>query len=60
MGEAQARLLLNQWVAAEWDASANHLARCYSLMAAHRKPQPAELKAFNRLLTAIHHVLNAT
>jgi PadR family transcriptional regulator PadR len=55
------RLLLNGWVAAEWGASENNRrARYYTLTAAGRKQLSAERKEFDRLILAIHKVLNAT
>lgn len=55
------RLLLNGWVKAEWGASENNRrARYYTLTAAGRKQLSAERKDFDRLMLAIHKVLNAT
>ena len=55
------RLLLNGWVTAEWGASENNRrARYYTLTAAGRKQLSAERKEFDRLIIAIHKVLNAT
>ena len=54
------RLLLNGWVTAEWGASENNRrARYYTLTAAGRKQLSAERKDFDRLIVAIHKVLNA-
>jgi PadR family transcriptional regulator PadR len=54
------RLLLNGWVTAEWGASDNNRrARYYTLTAAGRKQLSAERKDFDRLIVAIHKVLNA-
>jgi len=54
------RLLLNGWVKAEWGASENNRrARYYTLTAAGRKQLSAERKEFDRLIIAIHRVLNA-
>ncbi len=55
------RLLLNGWVKAEWGASENNRrARYYTLTAAGRRQLAAERKEFDRLVVAIHKVLNAT
>ena len=55
------RLLLNGWVRAAWGASANNRrARYYTLTPAGRKQLAAERKGFDRLIVAIHKVLNAT
>jgi len=55
------RLLLNGWVTAEWGASENNRrARYYTLTPAGRKQLSAERKEFDRLIIAIHKVLNAT
>lgn len=55
------RLLLNGWVKAEWGASENNRrARFYSLTPAGRKQLAAERSQFDRLIVAIHKVLNAT
>lgn len=54
------RLLLNGWVRAEWGASENNRrARYYTLTAAGRKQLSAERKEFDRLIIAIHKVLDA-
>src|SRR5437016_4987260 len=53
------RLLLNGWVKAEWGASENNRrARYYTLTAAGRRQLSAERKEFDRLILAIHKVLN--
>ena len=55
------RLLLNGWVKAEWGASENNRrARYYTLTPAGRKQLAAERQEFDRLILAIHKVLNAT
>jgi PadR family transcriptional regulator PadR len=55
------RLLLKGWVKAEWGASENNRrARYYTLTAAGRKQLAVEREDFNRLIVAIHKVLNAT
>ena len=55
------RLLLNGWVRAQWGASENNRrARFYTLTPAGRKQLSAERKDFDRLVLAIHKVLNAT
>ena len=55
------RLLLKGWVRAEWGASDNNRrARVYTLTAAGRKQLAAERQEFDRLILAIHKVLNAT
>ncbi|MBI3493498.1 MAG: PadR family transcriptional regulator [Acidobacteria bacterium] len=55
------RLLLKGWVKAEWGASENNRrARYYTLTAAGRKQLTAEREEFDRLILAIHKVLNAT
>jgi transcriptional regulator len=52
------RLLLNGWVKAEWGASDNNRrARYYTLTAAGRKRLNAEREEFERLVGAIHKVL---
>jgi transcriptional regulator len=52
------RLLLNGWVKAEWGASDNNRrARYYTLTAAGRKRLNAERDEFERLVDAIHKVL---
>jgi|SRR5580704_1563179 PadR family transcriptional regulator PadR len=55
------RLLLKGWVQAEWGASENNRrARYYKLTAAGRKQMAVEREAFDRVILAIHKVLNAT
>jgi transcriptional regulator len=55
------RLLLNGWVKAEWGASENNRrARYYTLTTAGRKQLAIERKDFDRLILAIHKVLNVT
>jgi transcriptional regulator len=53
------RLLLKGWVKAEWGASDNNRrARFYTLTAAGRKQLAVERDEFDRLILAIHKVLN--
>jgi PadR family transcriptional regulator, regulatory protein PadR len=53
------RLLLKGWVKAEWGASDNNRrARFYTLTPAGRKQLAVERDQFNRLVMAIHKVLN--
>jgi transcriptional regulator len=53
------RLLLKGWVKAEWGASENNRrARYYTLTPAGRKQLAAERREFDRLIFAIHKVLN--
>src|SRR5438445_4521777 len=53
------RLLLNGWVKAEWGASENNRrARYYTLTASGRKQLTVERQEFDRLILAIHRVLN--
>ncbi len=55
------RLLLKGWAKAEWAPSEhNRRARYYTLTAAGRRQLAAEREAFDRLIVAIHKVLNAT
>jgi PadR family transcriptional regulator, regulatory protein PadR len=55
------RLLLKGWAKAEWRSSENNRrARYYTLTAAGRKRLAAEREEFDRLIVAIHKVLNAT
>jgi transcriptional regulator len=55
------RLLLQGWVKAEWGASENNRrARFYTLTPAGRKQLAAERQEFDRIILAIHKVLNAT
>ena len=54
------RLLLNGWVKGEWGASENNRrARYYSLTAAGKKQLLLERREFDRLILAIHKVLEA-
>jgi PadR family transcriptional regulator, regulatory protein PadR len=53
------RLLLKGWARAEWGASENNRrARFYTLTAAGRKQLASEREDFDRLILAIHKVLN--
>src|SRR5437016_986871 len=53
------RLLLRGWVEAEWGTSENNRrARYYTLTAVGRKQLPVERQEFDRLILAIHKVLN--
>lgn len=53
------RLLLKGWVKAEWGASENNRrARYYTLTAAGRRQLAVEREEFDRLIVAIHKVLN--
>jgi PadR family transcriptional regulator len=53
------RLLLRGWVKAEWGTSENNRrARYYTLTAAGRKQLAVERQEFDRLIIAIHKVLN--
>jgi PadR family transcriptional regulator len=53
------RLLLKGWVKAQWGASENNRrARYYTLSAAGRKQLAVERQEFDRLILAIHKVLN--
>jgi PadR family transcriptional regulator, regulatory protein PadR len=55
------RLLLKGWAKAEWGASENNRrARYYTLTPAGRKRLATERDDFDRLILAIHKVLNAT
>jgi len=55
------RLLLRGWAKAAWGASENNRrARYYTLTALGRKQLQAERDDFDRLILAIHKVLNAT
>ena len=55
------RLLLKGWVKAEWGASENNRrARYYTLTGAGRKQMAVEREEFDRVILAIHKVLNAT
>ena len=52
------RLLLNGWVKAEWGSSENNRrARYYTLTASGRRQLRAEREEFDRLIGAIHKVL---
>jgi PadR family transcriptional regulator, regulatory protein PadR len=52
------RLLLNGWVKAEWGSSENNRrARYYNLTPAGRKQLRAEREEFDRMINAIHKVL---
>ena len=52
------RLLLNGWVEAEWGASENNRrARYYTLTRAGRKQLVTERADFDRMIAAIHRVL---
>jgi transcriptional regulator len=54
------RLLLNDWVDAEWGLSENNRrARYYTLTARGRKQLAAEQQEFDRLIGAIQRVLHA-
>src|SRR5579871_5643627 len=52
------RLLLNGWVKAEWGMSENNRrARYYTITAAGRKQLDSERQEFDRMVLAIHKVL---
>ena len=52
------RLLLNGWVTAEWGASENNRrARYYTLTPAGRRQLATERAGFERMVAAIHRVL---
>ncbi len=54
------RLLLNGWVQAEWGVSDNNRrARYYTLTAAGKKRLTVEVVQFDRMILAIHKVLDA-
>jgi PadR family transcriptional regulator PadR len=54
------RLLLKGWAKATWGVSENNRrARFYTLTAAGRKQLEAERREFDRLIVAIHKVLDA-
>jgi transcriptional regulator len=54
------RLLLKGWVKAQWGASENNRrARFYTMTPTGRKQLDAERASFDRLIVAIHKVLNA-
>ena len=58
---ALVRLQNQGWIAAEWGASENNRrARYYTLTAAGRKQLAVEREQFDRLILAIHKVLDAT
>ena len=53
------RLLLNGWVRAAWGTSENNRrARFYTMTAAGRRQLAREHEAFDRMVLAIHKVLN--
>jgi PadR family transcriptional regulator len=55
------RLLLNDWVDAEWGLSENNRrARYYTLTPRGRKQLAAEQQEFDRMITAIQRVLHAS
>ena len=55
------RLLLNDWVKAEWGVSENNRrARYYTLTKSGRKQLAAEQQQFERMIRAIQHVLQTT
>jgi transcriptional regulator len=55
------RLLLKGWVKGAWGASENNRrARFYTLTPAGSRQLAAERKEFDRIILAIHKVLNAT
>lgn len=55
------RLLLKGWVKAAWGSSENNRrARYYTLTPAGKKQLAAERQEFDRIVLAIHKVLNAT
>ena len=55
------RLLLKGWAKAEWRASENNRrARYYTLTASGRKQLAAEREEFDRIIIAIHRILDAT
>jgi transcriptional regulator len=55
------RLLLNDWVKAEWGTSENNRrARYYTLTARGRRQLAAEQAEFDRMVGAIQRVLSAT
>ena len=54
------RLLLNDWVKAEWGVSENNRrARYYTLTASGRRQLAAERQEFDRMVSAIQRVLHA-
>jgi PadR family transcriptional regulator, regulatory protein PadR len=55
------RMLIKGWVTAKWGITAgNRRARYYRLTAAGRKQLEAELSQFERVIGAIHRVIEAT
>jgi PadR family transcriptional regulator, regulatory protein PadR len=55
------RLLLNGWVKADWGVSENNRrARYYTLTPSGRRRLAVEVEQFDRMVFAIHKVLNAT
>ena len=55
------RLLLSDWVQAEWGASENNRrARFYTLTTAGKKHLAAETRQFDSMVSAIQRVLHAT
>lgn len=55
------RLLLKGWVTAAWGASENNRrARYYTLTPSGRKQAAVERREFDRMILAIHRVLDAT
>lgn len=55
------RMLIKGWVTAKWGTTAgNRRARYYRLTAAGRKQLEAELSQFERVIGAIHRVIEAT
>ena len=55
------RMLLNDWVKAEWGLSENNRrARYYTLTPLGRKQLTAERQQFDRMVSAIQQVLHAT
>ncbi len=54
------RLLLNGWVKAEWGTSENNRrARFYTITAAGKKQLESERQEFDRMVLAIHQVLES-
>jgi transcriptional regulator len=54
------RLLLNGWIKGEWGVSENNRrARYYTLTAAGKKRLAVEVDQFDRMILAIHKVLDA-
>ena len=55
------RMLLNDWIKAEWGLSENtRRARYYTLTAPGRKQLAAERQQFDRMVSAIQQVLHST